>query len=201
MSAILELPKLPSSVILDPPLSDEEFEALCAANDFVQLERTKEGAIIVNAPTGADSSSSNSDINFQLASWWRKHRRGRVFDSNGGFFLPDGSSLCPDAAYATAEQMHGLTSADRQHFARFTPAFVIELLSSSDSLPVARRKMEAWIANGAQLAWLVDPYRHNVLIFEQGGPVRTETGDQVAGSGPVEGFVLDLASVWTFFED
>jgi Uma2 family endonuclease len=64
MSTILEIPKLPSSVILDPPLTDEEFEKLCAVNDFVQLERTKEGAIIVNAPTGADSSRGNSDINF-----------------------------------------------------------------------------------------------------------------------------------------
>ena len=55
MSTILEIPKLPSSVMLDPPLTDEEFEKLCAANDLVRLERTKEGKIIVNAPAGGET--------------------------------------------------------------------------------------------------------------------------------------------------
>src|SRR5271165_5923192 len=113
MSTILEIPKLPSTVVLDPPLTDEEFEKLCAANDFVQLERTKEGKIVVNAPAGGDTSSSNSEITAQLRDWWKQHSKGRVFDSSAGFFLPDGSVLNPDASYATAEQMHGLTKEDR----------------------------------------------------------------------------------------
>src|SRR5579862_5695393 len=145
MSTILEIPKLPSSVVLDPPLTDEEFEKLCAANDLVRLERTKEGTIIVNPPAGGDTGSGNSEIITQLGVWWKQHRQGRVFESSAGFFLPDGSSLSPDAAYATAEQMRGLTKEDRKHFLRLTPAFVIELLSASDSLPQARKKMESWI--------------------------------------------------------
>ena len=201
MSTILEIPKLPSTVVLDPPLTDEEFEKLCAANDFVQLERTKEGAIIVNPPAGGDTSSSNIEIGAQLRDWWKQHRQGRVFDSNGGFFLPDGSSLSPDAAYATAEQMRGLTKEDRKHFLRLTPAFVIELLSASDSLPQAKRKMESWIANGAKLGWLIDPYSRNVMVYEPRQPVHMETGDKVAGTGPVAGFILDLADVWSLYED
>jgi Uma2 family endonuclease len=201
MSTILEIPKLPSSVVLDPPLTDEEFEVLCAVNDLVKLERTKEGTIIVNAPTGADSSSGNIEISYQLAAWWKQHQQGRVFDSNAGFFLPDGSSLCPDGAYATAEQMHGLTKEDRRHFLRFTPAFVIELLSFSDSLQTAQKKMESWIASGAKLGWLIDPYSRNVLVYEPGHAVRVETAEKVTGIGPVAGFVLDLAAVWSLYED
>lgn len=201
MNTILEIPERVSSVVLDPPLTDEEFEQLCAANDLVKLERTKEGAIVVNPPTGADSSRGNSDINFQLAAWWRQHRQGSVFDSNAGFFLPDGSLLSPDVAYATAEQMRGLTKEDRKHFLHLTPAFVVELLSFTDSLPKTKKKMELWIANGAQLAWLIDPYSRNVLVYESGQPVRTETAAQIAGTGPVAGFVLDLAAVWSFYED
>jgi Uma2 family endonuclease len=165
MSTILEIPKLPSTVVLDPPLTDEEFERLCAANDFARLERTKEGKIVVNAPAGGDTSSGNSEIGAQLRDWWKQHRRGRVFDSSCGFFLPDGSVLNPDAAYATAEQMQGLTKEDRKHFLHFTPAFVIELLSASDSLAESKRKMEAWISNGAKLGWLIDPYTRNVLVL------------------------------------
>ena len=106
----------------------------------------------MNAPIGADSSSGNTEIITQLSLWWKQHRRGRIFDSNAGFFLSDGFSLSPDAAYATAEQMRGLTREDRKHFLRLTLAFVIELLSSSDSLASANKKMELWMANGAELA-------------------------------------------------
>jgi Uma2 family endonuclease len=197
----LEIPKLPSRLILEPPLTDEEFEQMSTANELVKLERTKEGKIIVNSPTGLDSSSGNIEISRQLANWWRPHRKGKVFDSNAGFFLLDGSSLSPDGAYAMAEQVQGLSSKDRRHFGRFAPAFVIELLSASDNLSEARQKMEVWLANGAQLGWLIDPYRRNVWIYEAGKQVRIETGDSVAGTGPVEGFVLELADVWSQFAD
>jgi Uma2 family endonuclease len=201
MNAVLEIPKLPNSVVLDPPLSDEEFEELSAANELVKLERDKEGKIIVSPPAGADSGDANSEIIYQLRAWWKKHKEGRVYDSNTGFFLPDGSSLSPDAAYVTAEQMRSITKEDRKHFLRLTPAFVIELLSASDSHSRARKKMESWIANGAQVGWLIDPYNRNVLIYEPGRAVRLDKADKVAGTGPVEGFVLDLAPVWSAYED
>ena len=197
----LEIPRLPSRLTLEPALTDEEFEQMSTANELVKLERTKEGKIVVNPPTGLDSSSGNTEITRQLRNWWRQHREGKVFDSNAGFFLPDGSSLSPDGAYATAEQIQGLTSKDRRHFGRFAPAFVIELLSASDSLSAAREKMEAWLANGAQLGWLIDPYKQNVWIYEASKSPRLETGDSVVGTGPVEGFVLELADVWGEFAD
>src|SRR5271154_934362 len=172
----LEIPKLPSRLILEPALTDEEFEQMSMANELVKLERTKEGKIVVNPPTGLDSSSGNTEITCQLRNWWRQHRQGKVFDSNAGFFLPDGASLSPDGAYATAEQVQGLSSKDRRHFGRFAPAFVV--------------KMEAWLANGAQLGWLIDPYKRNVWIYEASKSPCLETGDSVVGTGPVGGFVL-----------
>jgi Uma2 family endonuclease len=197
----LEIPRLASRLTLEPALTDEEFEQMSTANELVKLERTKEGKIVVNPPTGLDSSSVNIEISRQLANWWRQHRQGRVFDSNAGFFLADGSSLSPDGAYATTEQVQGLSSKDRRHFGRFAPAFVIELLSASDSLSEAREKMETWLSNGAQLGWLIDPYKRNVWLYEAGKSPRLETGDSIAGTGPIEGFVLELADVWSEFAD
>jgi len=97
--------------------------------------------------------------------------------------------------------MRGLNKKDREHFLRFAPAFVIDLLSHSDSLTRAKDKMEIWIANGARLGWLVDPYQRSVMVYEAGNAPRLETSDTVAGSGPVEGFVLDLAAIWVEYED
>jgi len=75
------------------------------------------------------------------------------------------------------------------------------LVSPSDRLAETKKKMEAWVANGAQLAWLVDPENRNVLVYEPDEPARVMTAKKVAGTGPVEGFVLDLTEVWSLYED
>jgi len=41
MHTVLEIPTLPSTVVLDPPLTGDEFERLCAANDVARLEEQR----------------------------------------------------------------------------------------------------------------------------------------------------------------
>jgi len=94
-----EVDMRPRSLIVDPPMSDAEFEAFCLQNDGVQVERTREGAIRMNPPTGRETSRANLEISGSLFNWWSKHERGEVADSSGGFYLPDSSILSPDAAY------------------------------------------------------------------------------------------------------
>ncbi len=55
MNATLEIPIVPRRLVFkpEPPLTDEEFEKLCFANDLFQLERTREGKIVVNPPVQA----------------------------------------------------------------------------------------------------------------------------------------------------
>ena len=203
MSTILEIPipKVQNTLVIDPPLTDEEFERMCMTAELVKLERTKDGKIVVNPPARFDTGSANMRINHELMKWWDTHGKGRVIDNNTGFFLPDGSSLSPDGGYVTEKQLRGLTKRDRAHFLHRTPAFVIELLSPSDSLRETEEKMETWIANGAQVAWLIDPRKRQVHVYEAGKAARVESGTSVTGSGPVEGFVLELDPVWECFED
>jgi Uma2 family endonuclease len=66
MNTALDIPREVRSIVIDPSLTDEEFEKLCGSIEFFRLERTKEGKIIVNPPTGLDSGSSNSEIVYQL---------------------------------------------------------------------------------------------------------------------------------------
>jgi Uma2 family endonuclease len=201
-SPVIEIPaETPRSIVLHPPLSDAEFERLCEKSDFAFLERSKEGAIIVNAPAGGMTSSGNSEISRQLGNWWIQHRKGRVFDSSAGFFLPDGSVLSPDASYVTAEQLKGLSRNELARFLRFAPAFVIELRSESDRVAAVAEKMKAWMTNGVEVGWLVYPYSREVHIYQAGAAApRIEKGAHAAGSGPVEGFVLDLDEVWRCYE-
>jgi Uma2 family endonuclease len=201
MNALLHLDAeaLPQAIAWNPPLSDDEFEALCFANDLIRLERTKEGEIIMHAPASDDTGSANAEILWQLRNWWNSHEQGRVYDSSTGFFLPDGSNYSPDAAYVLPENL-GSREKRGARMAHHCPDFVIELLSPSDRLSKAQAKMRDWTANGAILAWLIDPYNRQVTEYRPGNPPGNLSGDSVKGSGPVEGFTLDLSKVWRFYE-
>ena len=190
----------PQTLTLFPPFSDEEFERLCEENDGVRIERTREGVIRMNPPTGFLTGDGNSEINTQLRNWWRTHRRGRVVDSNTGVQLPDNSILVPDAAYASAEQLEGFTRAELSRRPHLCPAFVIELLSETDSIEEARAKMRNWQLNGAALGWLIDPYKKVVHVYEAGKDAWVFAGTELAGTGPMAGFTLNLLEVWRCYE-
>lgn len=193
---------LPRTLALDPPVTDAEFEALCRENSaHIRLERTKEGIVRMNPPTGGFTGSGNHEVTRQVGNWWVAHGRGRVFDSNTAFHLPDGSILSPDASYVSPERLSTLPKGGLRGFPRVCPDFVVELVSESDPVKVVKEKMNDWLANGALLAWLIDPYQRQALVFRPGREPELIAGDRVAGEGPVEGLVLDLARVWRCYED
>ena len=191
---------VPRNLVIDPPMTDAELEAFCARNQDVQIERTRDGVIRVNPPTGLLTSDGNSEIIHQLRNWWEGHRIGRVFDSNAGFFLNDGSLLSPDAAYLLPLQLEGLTKAELARMPHLCPVFVVELLSESDRLAKTQEKMERWIANGADVGWIVDPYRRCVEVYSANALPRIDSSPRIHGSGPVDGFVMDMAKVWRCYE-
>jgi len=103
----------------------------------------------------------------------------------------------PDAAWIAWPRWNALTKEEQERFAPICPEFVIELRSSSDSLGELQAKMGLWIANGAELAWLIDPSRKTVEIYRPGREVEVfEGGSAVEGEGPVAGFVLELGKIW-----
>jgi Uma2 family endonuclease len=197
----IEADTLPRVLVLDPPISDVEFEALCRENDNVRLERTKEGAVRMNPPTGGWTGCGNQEISRQLGNWWAAQEYGRVFDSSTGFRLPDGSTLSPDASYLSEERLRNLPKGALRGFPHVCPDFVIELHSESDALQELSDKMNDWIANGAQLGWLIDPYERQVLVYRPNRSAEVVAGDLIAGDGPVQGFLLDLTRVWKCYQD
>ena len=181
-------------------MTDAEFEALCRTNSAIQFERTREGVIRMNPPTGLFTGDGNAEVIRQLRNWWMSHRRGRVTDSSTGFYLPDGSLLSPDAAYLLPEKLKNLTKDQGARFPHLCPDFVVDLLSESDSLIDTEEKMERWIENGAQLAWLIDPYQRRVSVYQRNAEAHRAAAVNMKGTGPVEGFTLDLSEVWRCFE-
>ncbi len=193
------LAELPLPVRLRPqtPMTDDELLRFCAANDGLRVERDANGEILVMTPAGSRTGKKNTDVIIDLGIWNRLNDRGVVFESNTGFTLPDGSMLSPDAAWIERRRWDALSDRDQERFAPICPDFIVELRSPSDSLPDLQAKMLTWIANGAQLAWLIDPIEQSVYVYRPGGsPEVHHHPTSVQGDGIMAGFELVMARIW-----
>jgi Uma2 family endonuclease len=187
----------------DLRLTPEQFERVCQVNPEAVLELTAEGLLIVMTPTGGETSSRNGQLLYQLQVFCRRHKGWRLFDSSGGFRLPDGSVLSPDAALVLEDRWQTLSPEQRRSFPPLCPDLVIELASPSDEGPrgitALRRKMEQYQANGARLGWLLLPQERAVEIWrggQQGMAERLDNASRVDGSDLAEGLELDLKEIW-----
>ncbi len=177
--------------------SDKAYVRFCEANPDLRIERTAEGEIFIVPPAGWESDDRDAEVITQLRVWAKKDGRGSSCGSSVQFFLPDGSALSPDAAWVSNESRERISPDQRKKFPRFAPEFVVEVLSPSDRLNKAKKKMEQWIANGVQLGWLIDGDAQTVYIYQPNQPVETRKGIlKLAGRGPVKGFVLQLRAIW-----
>ena len=179
------------------PLSDEEFFDFCMKNPDLHIERRSNGEIVILPSAGMETGYRNSEVSAQLGIWAKADGRGVCFDSSAEFILPSGAAFAPDASWILKSRLAALTKEEKALFGRLCPDFVIELKSPSDRLRSLKSKMDEWIANGAQLAWLIVPEKRTVYIYRPGTPFEELSDiDFVAGDGPVTGFRLDLANIW-----
>jgi Uma2 family endonuclease len=189
--------ELPVRLRFERPMTDDELMRFCAENDVLRVEREPNGEILVMTPANSKTSKMNLRIGRLLDEWAEADGRGVAFDSSGGFTLPDGSMRNPDAAWVQKNRWEALTDAQQSSFAPVCPDFVIELRSPSDRLLQSREKMEQWIANGAQVGWLIDPIEKAVSIYRSGGePEHHVQPSSVQGTGPISGFELVMARIW-----
>jgi Uma2 family endonuclease len=195
MHATLTL-ELPTSTVLQ--VTPEQFEALAAANRDLRLERTAKGELIVMPPAGGESSQKNSSLTGQLYAWFEtRDNLGVVFDSSGGFILPNGAIRSPDAAWVSRSRWDALTSEQRRGFPPLCPDFVIELRSPSDRLSPLQAKMQEYRDNGTGLGWLIDPQRQQVEIYRDGGEVEVlDRPLELSGESVLPEFRLNLRRIW-----
>jgi Uma2 family endonuclease len=188
--------ELPTTTLLS--VTPQQFEELAAANPDLQLERTSQGELIVNPPTGGESGKKNSSLTGKLDLWDEAHEDlGVVFDSSTGFILPNGATRSPDASWVRRERWDALTAEQRRGFVPLCPDFVVELRSATDSLTKLQEKMQEYLDNGARLGWLIDPQNQRVQIYRPGQPVEVlEHPTELSGEDVLPGFILNLRRIW-----
>jgi Uma2 family endonuclease len=202
MAFVIDDAFLPAT-LTSAPMTDDEFAAFCSEHPDLFFEMTAEGEIIVMPPTFSDTGDGCSEINMQLRVWAKKDGKGRVYGSSAGFVLPNGARRSPDASWIAKNRIAAeLGTVTRGRFYHLCPDFVIELTSETDRLRTLRKKMREYVANGAQLGWMIDPKNRSVEVFRPNREPETLTNvNSVAGEGPVSGFVLELAEIWDVLAD
>ena len=190
VSLTLQLPTLAQ-------MSSAEFYEFCQANQDLRIERAATGEVIVMPPAFSDTGNRNFNLATQLGAWTEQDGTGVGFDSSAGFTLPNGATRSPDAAWIRLERWQSLTATQQASFAPLCPDFVVELRSASDSLTGLKAKMQEYIANGAQLGWLIDRNAQMVHVYRPGrDPELLHQPETVSGDPELPGFVLRLARVW-----
>ena len=187
---------LPLTVRAAVAMTDEELMRFSRQNRTYRIERNAKGELEIMSPSGGEGSRWESRVIRELDFWAEEHG-GASFSSNGGFHLPDGSVLSPDAAWVSPVRWSALTKAQRRSFPPLCPDFVVEILSASDSRTVLEAKMQTWIDNSAKLAWMIDPYAATLSIYRKGVAVEVlERPDSVEAGEPVAGFRLSTRLLW-----
>lgn len=174
-------------------LSDDEFIGLCAQYENCFIEVSASGEVSVTPPSYSNTGRIHAELISRLVEWAEDDGSGDVFTSSGGFVLPNGARRAPDASWIARSRIEALPDWQRASFYRLCPDFVIEVRSRHYRLAELKRKMEEYIANGAELGWLIDPLERTVWVYRPGQEPELLTGvERIAGQGPVAGFELDL---------
>ncbi|MEL6588694.1 MAG: Uma2 family endonuclease [Bacteroidota bacterium] len=184
---LLEIPKAWSN--------DELFD-FCIANRNLSIERNHEGQIVIMSPAGGRSSNLSLKFATAIEIWNQQNdQSGIAFDSSVGFLLPNGAMRSPDAAWLNRAVWDELSPMQKEKFLPFAPDFVVEVRSPSDRLSHLQAKMQEWIDNGCQLAWLIDPSEEKVHIYRPDKePLVQEGFSQILlGEDVLPGFQFDLS--------
>jgi Uma2 family endonuclease len=179
-------------------ISRLQFRQIAADNPEMRLERSKQGHLIIMAPTDGETGNRNFDLIGQLYLWNYTNQLGKAFDSSTGLELPNGGDRSPDVSWIPLAKWEALSPEERRGFLPLAPDFVIELMSRSDSWPQTQAKMEEYMESGCRLGWLIDPKNKRVAIYRPGqAPEILTAPDSLSGEEVLIGFSLDARFLWS----
>ena len=158
-----------------------------------KLELNAEGALLITPMQRQKGSREELEAGRILGNWAEEYG-GEAHGARLGIRLPNGQRYAPDAAWISPEQLADQPEpypAPDDWLLPFCPAFVVEIRSRSDRLAPLQRKMADYVANGALLGWLIDPYRRQVHVYRPAAnPEVLDDPETVSGEPELPGFVF-----------
>ncbi|MBW3586850.1 MAG: Uma2 family endonuclease [Cyanobacteria bacterium 0813] len=165
---------------------------LCESHLDYQLELV-EGKIIIMSPSDIVSSEIGAEFGRLLGNWVKPRKLGRVFESSGGFILPNSDLRAPDVSFVIADRL----KQSKRYFAELVPDLVVEIKSQSDRLKPLREKILSFIELGAKVGILIDPDKRTVTIYSPTAePVVLRDGDMISIPELLPGWEVAVAELW-----
>jgi Uma2 family endonuclease len=156
----------------------------------IELE---DGIISVMGPSDIVSSEISSRLIAFLFAWINPRRLGRVFDSAGGFIMPDTNVKAPDVSFVRAARLRQ----SPRYFGELVPDLVVEIKSQSDRIKLIETKVLKFIELGATVGILIDPDEETVTIYRSTGePTVLGNGDILTVAELFPGWELPVSELW-----
>ena len=151
------------------------------------------GRISIVGPSDIVSSEVGILFSRLLANWVYPRRVGRVFDSAGGFILPDSNLTAPDVSFVRAARLRQ----SPRYFGELVPDLVVEIKSQSDRIKPLVTKILNLIKLGAVMGILIDPDEETVTVYRhQGKPTILNNGDILTLPELFPGWELAISELW-----
>lgn len=172
-------------------LTIDEFEQL-PVEEGKKLE-LDEGELRVMSPAMPRHDRVKTRTAYELEDLTRKNQAGTVF-VEAAFRLSEGTVRIPDVSFVSAERMR---SVDLDRIIDGAPSLAIEIVSPTDLAEELARKVDQYLAAGAQAVWVVYPSLREVHVHRKGRAITVlgET-DMLSGEDLLPGFSLPIRDLF-----
>lgn len=165
---------------------------LCEAGQDYQLE-LENGKIIVMGPSDIVSSEIGALLSRFLGNWVYPRRLGRLFDSAGGFIMPDTNLTAPDVSFVRA----GRLLQSPRYFGQLVPDLVVEIKSQSDRINTLEKKVKKFLELGAVVGILIDPDESTVTVYRPASePIVLSNENILTIPELFPGWELPISELW-----
>lgn len=179
--------------VLERQVTTTEFER------FLQLPENQErlfelihGEIVEKMPT-EERGMIVINIGAAIRIYLKQHQVGRV-GAEIRYKLPADryNSRMPDLSVNSRQR-----PVVREGSVPQMPELAVEIKSPTDSIKRIREKAHYYLANGAQVVWLVFPNKRYVEVYQLDGEMEVLVGDDLLdGSDVLPGFTMSVADVF-----
>lgn len=157
-----------------------------------QLE-LQEGNIVVMGPSDIESSEIGAEFIRLLGNWVKPRQLGRVFDSSGGFIMPNTDLRAPDVSFVSRERLRQTVRA----FGELVPDLVVEIKSRTDRIKKLQNKIQMFLDLGARVGILIDPDEQTVTVYRSGSEPTVLNNQQTLTIPELfPGWELPVSELW-----
>ena len=175
-------------------LTAADLMRLCSRGVRGELIR---GVLHETMPTGQEHGEIAANLVFELMSFVKPRKLGRLTASDAGVWLERNPDTVrePDVAFFSAEQAP--PGVRVRGYSETVPELVAEIASPGDSRRETRDRARMWLGHGVRLVWVVHPDTRTLDVHRAGRAIATlGEGDAIDGEDVLPGFSCPVSAVF-----